>query len=151
MNIRGHFFAAHASMAVLLLTGVGCGGVDEIGSTLPVSGKVLVDKSVPTAGMVTFVPFESKGNKLKAAAVGAIVQGAYTLTTQSATGSRSGVPAGWYKVTVTTKMPPGADSPPGPASVRGPLIANRYTTLATTPLVVEVKEGGSYDLNVTSR
>ncbi len=152
MNFSQTSFLLHVGFAGLLLVAAGCGGSDGIGGTLPVAGKVVVDTSSPATGVVTFTPDESKGNKVKAAAVGSIVKGEYTLTTQSATGSKTGAPAGWYKVTVTTVAPPGADAPPGATpAASGPMAAPRFTIPSSTPLVVEVKEGGSYDLKVTSR
>jgi hypothetical protein len=140
-----------SACAGLLLAAAGCGDPDGIGDTLPVSGRVIIDKTAAPTGVVTFIPDESRGNHLKAAAVGTVVQGEFSLTTQSASGSRPGAPAGWYKVTVATVAPPGAATPAGTRPMRGPAVAPRYATSATTPILVEVKENGTYDLKVTSR
>src|SRR6266851_143305 len=78
---------------------VGCGGP----RLEPVTGKVTVNGSPLTAGLVTFAPDASKGNTTNLAALGKIGEdGSYTLTTDG----KSGAPAGWYKVSVSTDIPP---------------------------------------------
>jgi len=149
-------------LAGLLLLVAGCGPGDDIGSTLPVSGKVTVDNKPLPSGMVTFSPDESKGNKGKFAASGKVSNGEYALESTSAAGlKKTGAPPGWYKVMVAAGMPPGMDVSAPPKGGTAPKtntgesmpVAARFSNAAKTPLSVEVKEGapaGHYDLKVSA-
>ncbi len=137
----------------------GCSQPDVIGPTVPVSGKVTIDGRPLPSGMVNYTPDEQKGNKGKALGIGPIDNGDYTLKATSATGSKPGLPEGWYKVTVTSGAPPtqvakdAAGGKGGPMPGAGVPIASKYASAQTTPLVIEVKKGapaGTYDLKVTS-
>jgi hypothetical protein len=137
---------------------------DKIGKTVPVRGKVSVDGAPLSAGVVSFMPDQSKGNKLEIAATGEVRNGEYTLsTTASAGGTKTGCPPGWYRVTISTGMPgqgvgakgvevkkDGGAPPPPPVS----LVAPKYQSFQDTPLIVEVTEAtkeGQYELKASSK
>jgi len=145
---------------LLVLFAAGCGPTDTIGTTLPVSGKVAIDDKPLESGAVNFVPDEAKGNKVAVAVTGTVTGGQFTLQTTSANGvAKAGAPPGWYKVTIQTMAATGAmETKPDPnkPSVTPSMpkmtpIAQKYTNPAQTPLLIEVKEGGSYELKATSR
>lgn len=132
----------------LVLTCVlaGCGLGPRL---LPVSGKVLLGATPLTSGVVSFTPDEAKGNKFRGGPIGTIQsEGTYQMTTNG----KPGAPAGWYKVTVSTKMPPSAsDTAPMKMPTSGPRLSPKYMSAATTDLEVEVTENpqpGAYDLRV---
>jgi len=146
----------------LVLALVGCGPADDIGPTLPVSGTVSIDGKPLEEGAVLFVADDSKGNKAKVSCQSAVKSGSFTLTSQSTTFSKPGAPPGWYKVTIRTDAPMGGsnmkvgdpkavDPKAAMAANKGTPIATRYTELDKTPLVVEVKSGGSYELKAESK
>lgn len=128
------------ALRLLLLALAGAtAGCSQTYTPLPVSGKVLLDGKPLTGGMVTYSPDESKGNTLKLGAVGKIQpNGSYTLEANG----KPGVPEGWYKVTVQTKIP-GL-----PAVERD--VATAYQSVEKTPLNIEVKaDKTKYDLLLT--
>jgi len=158
MHRRGSTLGFFVAFIFCLGTLAGCGEPDKIGHTVPVSGKVMMDGAQLNTGAVSFHPDDSKGNKAAIFAAGTIRDGIYTLQTTSTTGSKPGVPPGWYKATVQTNVPMGGmeTSTTGaiPKIPKGAPIAQKYTDATKTPLSVEVKEGapaGSYDLQVTSK
>jgi hypothetical protein len=122
---------------------------------------VTLDGKPLSTGVVTYHPDEAKGNKSEFVPTGSIgADGTYTLSTPSKTGMASGAPPGWYKVTVATMVPPGADMggqpmpqaggkpPPMPKPVQ---INPMYTSPTATDLAVEVvpsPPAGAYDLKV---
>lgn len=130
------------TLTVLLASVSGCGpsGGER---TYPVSGRVTVASKLLTTGAVNFHPDASRGNTLSTIAVGTInEQGVYQLMTRS----KSGAPAGWYKVTVNANVP---SNPKDPYSPPRWLTDRSYTDPKTTPLSVEVKPDaatGAYDL-----
>lgn len=143
-----------ATFSIYVLCIAGC----SKGETLyPVSGKVTLRNAPLTAGIVTFIADESKGNKAKASPTGKIgSDGNYTLTTDG----KSGAPLGWYKVTVNTETP-GMGGPmtvdPTPGKVvplggtGGPQIDPKYKDSSKTTLAVEVVASpgaGAYDLKI---
>ena len=154
-------------LAVVLVVGIsGCPGSDEIGKTIPVTGKVTIDGRPLESGNVTFIP--TKDNKTKAGVSGIVKGGEYTLVSGTSTANRSGAPPGWYKVTIST-TPSGMTAPPAGAGKVEPgkgdklnqpglenqgkaaPIAEKYTDPTKTPLEVEVKSGGNFDLEAKSR
>jgi hypothetical protein len=131
-------------LACVILFSSGCGGV----KLYSVSGKVTAGDQPVTAGLVSFIPDDSKGNKSSAGATGQIESdGTYSLNTNG----KSGAPAGWYKVTVTPGMPAmGSDMTMDPKAIPKLGINSKYSSPKTTDLNVEVKEsGGSYDLKLS--
>ncbi|MGF1581047.1 MAG: hypothetical protein ACFCD0_16910 [Gemmataceae bacterium] len=131
--------------ALLLICCSACGGE----TLIPVKGKVMNGDSPLTTGTVTFHPEKSKGNETAynpQASIGA--DGTYTLSSKGG----SGAPPGWYKVTVVAEKPKkkGAD----PYALPEYLVADQYTNVGSTSLLMEVKSGapeGSYDLKLTPR
>jgi len=154
-------------LAVLLVVGVaGCpgSGSGDIGATLPVAGKVTLDDKPLEDGNVTFHAWEEKGNKTKAGVSGIVKKGEYTVTSGTAAANANGAPPGWYKVTIAPGMAGNfqetkpSDNPKADlqkksldAPKASQSIAAKYTNLKETPLEVEVKAGGNYDLKVTSK
>ena len=143
---------------------MGCGEEDKIGPTLPVRGKVNIDGKPLQSGAVTFVPDDQKGNKAKISAQGQVKDGSFTLTSSSVTNQKEGAPPGWYKAIISTGGPMGGNKDVGkvgeaekgkPPSVglggTGAPIAKKYTTFMDTPLFFEVKDGGTYDIEATSK
>jgi hypothetical protein len=151
--------------AVLMLFFMGCGGEpDTIGRTLTVSGTVKIDGKDLEEGAIVFAPDDKKGNKAKVGVQGTIKGGAYTLSSTPTSGpSKSGAPPGWYKAIINTNAPMGGmtavESPdkgggagmPKIGEKKGTPIAKKYTTFEETPLSVEVKDGGNYNLEATSK
>jgi hypothetical protein len=158
----------------LLVVGmIGCTGSDDIGPVQQVTGKVTIDGTPLAGGTVTFHPDTKKGNKTKGGISGIVKNGEYTLSTATVTTTKPGAPAGWYKVTISTigstmNMTGKGNAPvkdqkgePGKPLVQGPgqggppkgdtPIAAKYTESASTPLDVEVKSGGNYDLKAESK
>jgi hypothetical protein len=87
----------------------GCGSATE--PVYPVTGKVTLKGTPLTAGIVTFLPDEAKGNKTKLSPTGQIgADGTYKLTTDN----RTGAPLGWYKVIVNTEVPGMSMTTPDP-------------------------------------
>jgi hypothetical protein len=158
MNSCGSRLASLAFFFIVSLILVGCGEPDSIGKTVPVSGKVMMDGTQLNTGAVSFHPDDSKGNKAAIFANGVIKDGIYTLQTTSTTGSKPGVPPGWYKAAVQTNVPMGGmeTNTTGkiPSTSKGAPIAQKYTDATKTPLSVEVKENapaGQYDLQVHAK
>jgi len=120
---------------------VGCGGGPRLES---VSGKVTLQGSPLTAGIVTFTPDASKGNTSKLTAFGKIGEGgSYTIVTDG----KDGAAAGWYKVSVSTDMPP-MDAPIGKPAASITLNP-KYKNPETSGLAIEVvasPNAGAYDL-----
>jgi hypothetical protein len=144
LYIRAGRWLAACLLAGSLGLAAGCGGDGE--HLVPVTGKVTVGSQVLTGGVVTFIPDKAKHNSAKGSAIGTIgADGTYTLTSDS----KSGAPPGWYKVTVSTKVPPAGDMtkpPPPPVPLR-----SKYTSATTTDLFVEVVDNvsaGHYDLKL---
>jgi len=133
----------------------GCGG-GKSETLYPVSGKVMHGKTALTGGQITFFPDTAKGNNSKHSPTGKIgSDGSYTLTTDG----KSGAPAGWYKITVSTQTPGmGASTPGEPGKVaplnptQGPKIDPKYMNEMQTPLTKEVVVSGAtadhYDVTV---
>ena len=142
---------------ILLSTICGCGGgvEDKIGATLPVSGKVTIDGQPVSAGTVNFIPDAAKGNKADVNGFSMINDGGtYTLVAGTPTMTKPGMPPGWYKVTIKTNVPVGMQQSKTGAVMpesAGAAIAPKFTDVKQTPLAIEVKEGGSYDLQATSK
>ena len=94
-----------------------------------------------------FAPDTAKGNTHAVGPAAAIEpDGSYTLTTNG----KAGAPAGWYKVTVSTRTPPkeGATSAPAESAV---YIDPVYSDTKLTPLsreVIDSPESGWYDLKL---
>ena len=126
------------SVSVLIL---GCSS-DEIGVTIPVSGKVVLKEVPIKAGSVTFYPDKAKNNKTPFVPTGTISEtGTYTLSIQG----KDGAPAGWYKVVVNATVP---SNPKDPYSTPKMIAPKKYSQEATTDLSVEVKPGGMFDLKL---
>src|SRR5436190_5329064 len=141
---RSHPLArAGLVFALTSLAVAGCGGSEDLGTLLPVSGKVKVEKTTVTYGLVTFFPDEEKGNKSKKVAEGRIgPDGTYTLSTAG----KEGCPAGWYRVTIT------ASGMSEPGQKKGVEIPNTYSNARGTPLQVEVRENApdkAYDFQLS--
>ena len=134
-------------LPVALLTGAalllaGCGDTSKVGKVVPVSGKVTLAAEPLTAGMVTFTPDAGKGNTSKWIASGAIgADGAYTLLTETKTGA----PPGWYKVSVSTSVPPSADMHVGQTPPKPVAINPMYNDPNRSGIAFEVKEGAAPD------
>jgi len=155
MRCYSRFGIAFAVFFPCLLAVGGCAKSEPL---FPVSGKATLKNAPLTAGMVTFVPDDAKGNKTKSNPSGKIgSDGTYTLTTEG----KSGAPLGWYKVTVITDTPgmggpmtvdptPGKPAPLGGTSA-GPPIDPKYKDSAKTPLTIEVvaaPAAGAYDVKI---
>jgi hypothetical protein len=142
------WFCASVILAGALLA-AGCGDPNGVGKTVTVTGKVTLDGTALTSGMVTFNPDTASGNTSKFKPFGQIgSDGTYTLTTGTSTGTVKGAPLGKYKVTVSTMTPtmstdPKA-APPTPVTINA-----QYLDEAKTPFQLEVSEKaapGAYDL-----
>jgi len=134
------YFFAFALLGSGILFAGGCKKGDALPPLYPVSGKVTVGDTPLTGGVITFVPDATKDNKSIHSPSGMIGQdGTYTLLTAT----KSGAPAGWYKVTIQTNIP-GKES-----SVA---INPRYSDFMRTDLSAEVTANapaGKYDFKVS--
>jgi hypothetical protein len=131
---------AAAFMAAVFV--VGCG---EVGPKLiPVSGTVaLTNGKVVKHGYVNFHPDPARGNSSGQVGIGYIKDGQYTLKT----GDKSGVVAGWYKITVDAAN----ETDPNNPYVTEWFAEERYTDKDRSKLefeVVEKAEPGRYDLKL---
>lgn len=128
-------------LVCFLLTG--CGSDEE--KLVPVRGRVTVEKKPWSVGDIGFFPDAAKGNHRGRASIGSLKpDGSFELFTSG----KPGVPLGWYKVVVWATNDPAAANPWGSDGKPRPikwLIDSRYTSLATTPLAVEVVENPSPD------
>jgi len=143
-------------VAGLVLVVAGCGGGDTAPalSLVPVSGKVTMKDGTPlTEGIVHLWPqVESETAVYPGGSIGA--DGNYELMTDG----KKGAPLGKYKITVSTKTPPGPGSPPPPIldptkppPKPPPDLNVKYTDRFKTELTYEVVErpaAGAYDLKV---
>ena len=126
-------------VGILTLALCGCNS-DGLGTLYPVSGKVTLDDKPLEDAQISFMADTEKGNKAPASPFGKCKDGSYSLTTKD----KSGAPAGWYKVVITTKYPGGPEKPVE--------IPDKYTDAGKTDLSVEVKSGGGdYDLKLKSK
>jgi hypothetical protein len=123
---------------------VGCGA-----KRLAVSGTVTLDDKPLNGGYLEFSPDPAKGNKAQIVCMSPIKEGRYTLETNGVTrgDSGAGVPPGWYKVTFRILEEPTKKHPQPP-----PNVSDKYKSVETTPLSVEVKDNpdpGAYDFKMT--
>jgi len=152
----------------------GCGGVNHV----PVAGTVTLDGQPLDGAVITFAPDAAKGNTAPISCSGPVTEGRYELRTTGTTraDSGSGVPPGWYKVTVSPQPKSGLSQPAAPIENKGitsrrrqlmaaqrqrssmpPLppstpIPSSYLSVEKTPLEVEVKdnpEPSAYDFKLT--
>jgi hypothetical protein len=160
MTARNRRFVLFAALLIVCLTG--CPQSDDVGPTVPVTGKVTIDNKPLESGTVSFIADDKKGNTTKAAVSGIVKGGEYTLKSSSTTiNDKPGAPPGWYKVTIR----PGAmmsgpiesntkGGKPSLPDAKSAAIAAKYTNVLTTPLEKEVKQGNSpadYELNAQSK
>jgi hypothetical protein len=114
-----------------------------------VAGSVTLDGQPVNGVRVVFSPDAAKGNTATINCDGWAKEGHYDLQTNAVTrgNSGSGVPLGWYKVTVFAPASGGRKQPGAKLD-----IPNKYFNVEKTPLEVEVKdnpEPGAYDLKLT--
>ncbi len=124
---------------------MGCGGVRRI----PVAGTVTLDGEPINGGHLEFNPNAAKGNKASVICMSPIKEGRYNLETSGVTRSDSGagVPLGWYKVTFRM-----LEESTRKRQVTVPNVNEKYKSVETTPLEVEVKDNpgpGAYDIKMT--
>ena len=147
LSARATLLAVVLIPSAFLVGWLALGGSDGIDTRYPVEGNVLVNGKPlqGMAGLVMFVPDQSKGNHTPVNAVGEIDrQGRYALSTRG----KPGAPKGWYKVAVNP-VPPGTGDRD---AVRRPAIHPRYASEATSPVQVEVvaePSAGAYELKTT--
>jgi hypothetical protein len=139
-------------LALAMLTLAGCGGDPyEVGPTVPVAGRVLVNGQPlrlgpNTFGRVWFHPDAARGNACPQVASGDIDgEGNYRLTMRG----REGVPPGWYKVMVVATE---QIDPNRPKRKRKSFVNRRHGAVETSGLAVQVLEGATanaYDLRLS--
>jgi hypothetical protein len=123
----------------------GCGGVRRVS----VAGTVTLDGVPLDGGVLVFSPDPAKGNASQISCNGPVREGRYEMQTIGITraDSGSGVPLGWYKVTLRTPHVGGKKQPQAAIEVN-----EKYQSVEKTPLSVEVKdnpEPGAYDFKLT--
>jgi hypothetical protein len=143
-----------AFIAGFVLAVSGCGG-DSTAPTeklVPVSGKVTMKDGTPlTTGAVHLWPQPDTNSETALYPGGMIDEnGNYEVMTSG----QKGAPLGKYKITVSTKAPPGPGSSPPPVfdpSKPPPDLSAKYSERYKTELsydVVEHPAAGAYDLKV---
>jgi hypothetical protein len=137
-----------ASCAFGMLFLAGCGP-----KRVPAGGTVELDGKPMECGMLYFNPDESKGNTAAVSCTSPIKDGRFELRTNGIerSDSGSGVPLGWYKVTVRVNTPGEKPIFAGQPAIQ---VAPKYLNPETTPLKIEVVENaepGKYDLKMTSK
>ncbi len=139
---------ASCAAAMLFLAGCGNGPARvSAGGTIEVDGKPL------EGGILYFNPDPTRGNNARVNCSSPIRNGRFELQTAGVERSESGsgVPLGWYKVSVRVNMPGQPPLFPGQAAVA---IDPIYLDREKTPLALEVVENpaaGVYDLKLTSK
>jgi hypothetical protein len=157
-NASLRLFIFCAALSSVCIAGCGGGNNKKTPKLVPVSGKVTLGGQPLTAGVVTFFPDESKGNKGEYSATGSIdADGNYKLTTDG----KEGAPLGAYRVSVNTQGMPGSaakESADGtktstpPTGYTATTINTKYLTPTTSGLTFEVVENagaGTYDIKLT--
>ena len=127
-------------LGLSLLWFAGCGG----SGLSPVRGKIDNGGGGLTTGTVTFHPDNAKNNKSTQIPSGLVeADGTYVLYTES----QEGAPAGWYKVTIFAEEQRSSE---GAGAYAQPklLVHPKYAKPETSPLSIEVKSGGVYDLKL---
>lgn len=118
------------ALAATLCLVAGCGGGS---GTVPVRGTVTFKGKPVPSGTVTFIPDSGQH------ATGEIgPDGSYTLTTYKA---GDGAVPGSYKVVVVAVQDTSDRLPEERASLPPPIIPTKYTSVATTDLTAQVKDG----------
>jgi hypothetical protein len=113
----------------LLGLGAGCGSSDGGGPALvPATGKVTFKNEGLTAASIVFTPDAEKGNRGQMATAVLQQDGSFTMETYP---KGAGVVPGAYKVSVITRRPDAE--------------LEKYKDAKTTPLSVDVPEGGLKD------
>ncbi|PHS03313.1 MAG: hypothetical protein COA78_18325 [Blastopirellula sp.] len=128
-----------------LIALVGCDGGGP--SLTPVSGTVTNGDALATSGTVTFEPDTAKGTTDGQSTASGLIEsdGKYILYTTA----KEGAVPGWYKVTVNIEgtAAEGADEYAEiPSAVRA-----EYTSLEKTPLSIEVKAGGDFNITLEAK
>lgn len=143
MSLALRLFGSSVIFALFLVLS-GCGGSSL--QTVPVAGKVTVaGKPFTKGGTIVFYPDSAKGNESTLTATGDLnEQGEYRLTAKE----KSGAPAGWYKVTISSQGP---SNPKDPYSLPKNFLDVKYGSIEKTTLALEVKEGQgpeAYTINI---
>jgi hypothetical protein len=128
-----------------MLSAGGCGP-----KRVPAGGTVELDGQPLEAGILYFNPDTAKGNTARVSCTSAVKNGRFELRTDGIERSDSGtgVPLGWYKVTVRVNEPGEKPTFPGPAYEINP----KYLDVNLTPIEIEVVENpepGRYDIKLT--
>ncbi len=128
-------FGCRRFAQVVLVCGLvaawGCG--KPAPKLVPVSGVVLHGTTPVSRAAISFAAEISQGGETRDAYGSTDDQGRFTLQTVT---DGKGAPVGKYKVVITTDGPSGR------------LIPKTVSDLTTTPIEVEVKEGGTQDLKL---
>jgi hypothetical protein len=135
----------------LLLVGTvlgagGCGSSAPKGPDVPLSpvtGKITVEGTPMTVGVVTFYPNQAQGNKNIVVPTGMIKDGEYKMQTNG----KDGAPPGWYKVTISANSPTVAILPADAVKPN-----DSYQNKMMSELQVDVKETpppSGYNFNLT--
>ena len=118
------------AVAAVVLGLAGCGGGS---GTVPVRGTVTFKGKPVPSGTVTFIP------DVGPQATGEIgPDGSYTLTTYK---TGDGAVPGSYKVVVVAMQDTSDRLPEERASLPPPIVPTKYTSVATTDLTAQVKDG----------
>jgi hypothetical protein len=137
---------AFCALGILFLSG--CGP-----KRVPAGGTVELDGKPMEGGILYFQPNAAKGNTAQVNCSSPIKGGRFQLQTAGIerSDSGSGVPPGWYKVTLRVNMPGEKPIFPGQPAIQ---VNPKYLNAETTDLEIEVVENpqpGAYDLKLTSK
>ena len=132
------FFAVAVSLAL-----AGC----SFGPSLhPVEGKVTVDEKPLPKGTVTLWPMKEKGNPFAGQPSGDVDNGNFKMMTKGS----AGVPAGWYKATISDNAIPDSTKPDAIKNSIGEV----FRDPARSTLLIEVTANptaGAYDLKASAK
>lgn len=128
---------------ILLIVAQGCHR--SPGALTPVTGRISYQGRPLTTGTIVFVPDISRGETGPAGYAKIRPDGTYVLQTTDG----PGVPAGWYRITVTSLGPPGSTYN-NPLPIPQSYIPDRYCDPDQSLLACEIKSSrpNNIDLNL---
>jgi hypothetical protein len=153
LRLFGRVSTSPAVMLSVAIVACGCGPRPP--ATAPVSGIVMIDDTPLPAGMVHFVPDESRGTRGRMAVAWIGADGRFANATSLRPGD--GAPIGFHRIEIVVPQGPqfaGDDPTLSSAPTSSPLtIPERYADVRTSGLTAEVVAGqqNEFEFRLTRR